>query len=37
MYNINGQFEFEFKNGYGKVKEYNDNNKLTFEGKYINI
>ena len=36
-YNINGNYEFEIKNGKGNVKEYyNYNGKLIFEGEYLN-
>ena len=35
-YNINGVEEFEIKNGNGFEKEYNDNDKLIFEGEFVN-
>jgi len=28
--------KYEIKNGNGKVKEYHDNGKIKFEGKYLN-
>ena len=33
--NINGNIEFEIKNGNGKVKEYNFVDQLEFEGEYL--
>ena len=36
IYNYNGESEFEIKNGAGNIKEYYDNNKLAFEGEYLN-
>ena len=35
-YNINYEKEFEIINGNGKVKEYYNDGKLKFEGKYLN-
>ena len=35
-YNKNGEEEFEIKNGNGFEKEYDDNNKLIFEGEFEN-
>ena len=35
-YNINGNKEFEIKDGKGIIKEYNDNGQLQFEGEYLN-
>ena len=35
-YNIDGNLEFELKNGNGKVKKYYDDGKLKFEGEYLN-
>ena len=35
-YNINGNLEFEIKNGNGFEKEYDDNDNLIFEGKFLN-
>ena len=35
-YNIDGNLEFELKNGNGKAKEYYDDGKLKFEGEYLN-
>ena len=35
-YNINGNIEFEIKNGKGNIKEYDNYDKLIFEGEYIN-
>ena len=36
IYNIEENLEFQIKNGNGKVKRYNQDNKLIFEGEYIN-
>ena len=35
-YNINGNIEYEIKDGNGYIKEYDKNGKLIFEGEYIN-
>ena len=35
-YDENGNISYELKNGDGKVKEYNDNGELLFEGEYLN-
>ena len=35
-YNVNGNMEFEIKDGKGKIKEYHENGKLEFEGEYLN-
>ena len=35
-FNINGNIEFEIKNGQGYIKEYNKYGKLKFEGEYSN-
>ena len=36
-YNINGNIDFEIKNGKGNIKEYNDKYaKFIFEGEFIN-
>ena len=35
-YNINGNLEFEIKNGNGNIKEYYTNGELMFEGEYLN-
>ena len=34
-YNINGNMEFEIKDGKGKIKEYDECGKLIFEGDYL--
>ena len=36
MYDIEYKNKFELKNGTGKVKEYNNEGKLLFEGEYLN-
>ena len=35
-YDKNGQLIYQLKNGHGKIKEYNDDGKLVFEGEYSN-
>ena len=35
-YDINGNLDYELKNGTGKIKEYNYFDKLIFEGEYLN-
>ena len=35
-YNINGNIEFEIKDGEGYIKEYDYDGKLKFEGEYLN-
>ena len=35
-YNKKGDMEFEIKNGKGNIKEYTDNDKLEYEGEYLN-
>ena len=35
-YDENGNIIYELINGNGKVKEYNNNGKLVFEGEYLN-
>ena len=35
-YDTNGNVIYELINGNGKVKEYNENGKLIFEGEYLN-
>ena len=35
-YNINGNIDFEIKNGKGNIKKYNDISDIYFEGEYIN-
>jgi len=35
-YNINGNLDFEIKDGKGFIKEYYNNSKLKFEGEYLN-
>ena len=36
FYYKNSIFEFKIKNGNGKIKEYDNNKNLIFEGKYLN-
>ena len=35
-YNINGNIEFEIKDGKGNIREYKENGILFFEGEYLN-
>ena len=35
-FNIKGRKKFEIKNGNGKIKEYNEDGELKFEGEYLN-
>ena len=35
-YNINGNIEYEIKDGKGNIKEYYCDDKLSFEGEYLN-
>ena len=35
-YNYNGSLEFELINGAGKVKEYNEDGQLEYEGEDLN-
>ena len=36
FYNINGNIEYEIKDGKGKGKEYYNDGKLKFHGEYLN-
>jgi antitoxin component YwqK of YwqJK toxin-antitoxin module len=35
-YNIDGNIEYELKNGRGKIKQFYYNGKLEYEGEYLN-
>ena len=36
-FNINGDLEYEIKNGNGQIKRYTDEGDLAFEGKILNV